>query len=81
MLLCKVEFNDSGYKTLGELRRVNFDDKDLFIEYLIQRLGHITESYGGAHSISKITFTYIIKDGEVSDKDRLLLKNINKYYC
>lgn len=39
MVLCKVEFqlNDCGYKTLGELRRVNFTDKDLFIEYLLAR--------------------------------------------
>lgn len=29
LVLCKVEFNDCGYKTLGELRSVNFRDKEL----------------------------------------------------
>lgn len=36
MVLCKVEFSDStlGYRTLDQLRKVNFDDKKLFI-YLL----------------------------------------------
>jgi hypothetical protein len=41
MLMVKVEFNETelGYRTLGDLRRVNYSDKELFIEYLILRLG------------------------------------------
>jgi len=33
LLLCKVEFSDStlGYRTLGQLRKVNFEDKKLFV--------------------------------------------------
>jgi len=32
LLMCKVQFADSlGYRTLGQLRRVNFNDKKLFI--------------------------------------------------
>jgi len=77
MLMCKVEFNESevGYRTLGDLRRVNFSDKELFIEYLILRLGLLNESYV-SHPISKITFTYIIKDGLATDKDRVLLQDL-----
>jgi hypothetical protein len=77
MLMCKVEFNDSGlgYRTLGELRRVNFDDKDLFIEYIISRLGILNDSYT-THPISKLTFTYFIKSGLASD-NRALLQDLS----
>jgi len=73
MLMCKVEFNDSGlgYRTLGDLRRVNFNDRDLFIEYLSARLGILNDSYF-TNSICKITFTYIIKSGLSTDDRRLL---------
>jgi DNA polymerase family B len=78
MLMCKVEFTESemGYRTLGDLRRVNFTDKKLFLEYLILRLGLLTESYT-THAISKITFTYIIKDGLATAKDRTLLQDLS----
>jgi hypothetical protein len=76
MVLCKVEFNDSGYKTLGHLRRVNFNDKDLFIEYLLARLGLITESYTPSGLVSQITFSYIIKSGLANELDRKLLSNL-----
>jgi hypothetical protein len=73
MLMCKVEFSESelGYRTLGHLRRVNFSDKELFIEYLTERLGLLTDSYT-THPISKITFSYIIKEGLATDNRRLL---------
>ena len=76
MLMCKVEFNESGlgYRTLGDLRRVNFNDKDLFIEYLSARLGLLNDSYF-SHPIVKITFTYIIKQG-LSTEDRRLLQDL-----
>lgn len=33
--MCKVNFIDSelGYRTLEHLRKVNFSDKELFLEY------------------------------------------------
>src|ERR1700743_3384406 len=77
MLMCKVEFNESelGYRTLGHLRRVNFDDRDLFIEYLYTRLGVLTESYV-TQPISKITFSYIIKDGLALNNRNLLQDSV-----
>lgn len=71
--MCKVEFTESelGYRTLGDLRRVNFSDRELFIEYLINRLGLLNESYT-SHPISKIIFTYIVKSGLATDNRRLL---------
>jgi len=79
LLMCKVEFNNSelGYRTLGELRRVNFDDKEMFIKYLIARLGVLTEAYV-THPISKITFSYFIKDGLATEDRRLLQDSVVK---
>jgi hypothetical protein len=76
-LLCKVQFADQkvGYRTLGHLRKVNFEDKELFIDYLIQRLGLLTESYM-VHAISNITFSYVIKEGRCNDSNRALLNNL-----
>lgn len=64
MLLCKVEFSDStlGYRTLGQLRKVNFSDKKLFIIYLTERLGQLTDAYT-THPINKIIFSYMINKG------------------
>src|ERR1700733_1128684 len=40
-IMCKVHYSEVelGYRTLGHLRRVNFTDKELFINYLSERLG------------------------------------------
>ena len=81
MIMVKVQFTETelGYRTLGHLRRINFDDKDLFIEYLSERLGLLNESYV-THSISNITFSYITKSGLATDNRRLLqdlTNNIN----
>jgi hypothetical protein len=84
MVLCKVKYSETeveaevepSYKTLGPLRRVEFKDLDLFNNYLIERLGILVDSYN-SNTISEIIFTYVIKDGEVSEKDRLLLQDLS----
>jgi len=82
MLMCKVDFIDSenndleGYRSLGHLRKVNFTDKEAFIEYLTSRLGILTDSYL-SHPITKITFTYIVKEGVASDNRALLNPDIS----
>ena len=82
MVLCKVKYSEtdseveSGYKTLGPLRRVEFKDLELFKEYLIDRLGILIDSYT-SNTISEIMFTYVIKDGEFSYQDRLLLEELS----
>jgi len=75
LLMCKVDFKDPslGCKSLAHLRKVNFTDKELFIDYLIERLGILNESYV-VHPLSKITFTYIIKSG-LATGDRNLLQD------
>jgi hypothetical protein len=71
MLLCKVEFSEIelGYRTLGHLRKVHFSDKILYINYLTEVLYDIeisdleAEDFFDSHSLSKITFSYIVKEG------------------
>ena len=78
MLLLKIEYSDKslGYRTLGHLRNVNFNDRELFIDYLSERLSILNDTYT-SNSISKIIFTYIIKDGVVSGT-QALLKHIDE---
>lgn len=78
LLMCKVKFSneDMGYRTLGNLRKVNFNDKDLFIDYLSQRLAYLNDSYL-AHPISTITFSYLVKEGLCNESNRALLENLN----
>ena len=78
MLMCKVEFTESelGYKTLGHLRKVNYTDKELLLEYLSQRLSVVNDSYMSI-PILNITFSYIIKEGLATELDRNLLKDLS----
>lgn len=74
MLMVKVEFNDDsvGYRTLADLRKVNFTDKDVFTAYLTDRLGILSDTYH-VEPIKNIIFSYIVKDG-LATGDRLLLQ-------
>lgn len=76
LLLVKVIFEDSseGYKTLGDMRKVNIGDKDLFINYLSQRLGVLSDSYR-VTPVSEITFSAIKMKGVAPDTDSTLKHN------
>jgi len=77
MILCKVQYPDNTtYKTIGPLRRVEFKDKELFIEYLTERLGLLIDSYN-QQIFNQIIFTYIVKKGGITSLDRLLLKDLS----
>jgi hypothetical protein len=82
MILCKVSFNNdeynnsTSYKTLGPLRRVEYQDSELFIDYLTSRLGLIIDSYS-PHSVNEIIFTYVTKKGKITTSDRILLKDLS----
>ena len=79
MLMCKVQFTDEsmGYRTLGHLVKTNYEDKDLFIEYLSLRLDTLNESYM-VHPISNIIFSYVIKSGKNMESNRTLLHHEDK---
>lgn len=75
LLMCKVGFseNSEGLKSIGDMRKVNFNDLNLFVEYLCARLGLLSDSYK-VNPVSKIVFTYIVRDG-LADGSRSLLQN------
>ena len=75
--MCKVKYEDSskGYVTLGELRRVNIVDLEIFTEYLTDRVNLILESYK-VENCSDVVFTYVVKDG-LADDSRKLIKPIS----
>jgi hypothetical protein len=77
MVLCKVQFIniDQGYKTLGHLVKANFEDKEIFTDYLTQRLSILSDSYVTV-PICQITFSYVIKSGKCEDSDRTLLSDL-----
>ena len=77
-LMCKVLFADSnlGYRTLSHLVKVNYTDKELFIQHLQERLGLFIDSYT-THPINSIQFSYIIRDGIITDDSRILFKNLS----
>lgn len=77
MIICKVKYgqdSETDIKTLAPLRRVEFEDQELFTDYLSERLGILIDSYS-PQNISEIIFTYIIKEGKISNEDRLLLQD------
>jgi DNA polymerase family B len=79
LILCKVQFSETemGYRTLGSLKKVNYVDRELFIDFLAQNLSILNESYL-VHPILNITFTYIIKEGICKDNNRALLTDLSE---
>ena len=75
ILMCKVNYLDSGYKTLGDSRRVNIEDLNLFIEYLMDKVNILNDSYT-VLPCSSIEFTYILHKTKADD-NRLLKQKID----
>jgi hypothetical protein len=73
-LLCKIRFSDTdqGNRTLGHLVKINYEDKELFLDYLSERLTILSDTYV-THPISQMSFSYIIKPGKCLDENRTLL--------
>lgn len=73
LIMCKVEYVDStlGHRSLANLRKVNYSDINIFSEYLSDRLGLLADSYQ-ITPFSKISFTYIVKDGIAEESQQLL---------
>ena len=62
-----------GYRSLGNLRKVNFEDRKAFTEFMVKRMSILSESYT-VIPISKIVFSYIHQDGLANDT-RLLFND------
>lgn len=62
------ENNSTEYKTVAKSKLW-----DLFIQYLLDRLGILSDSYN-IKTCTCITFTYVVKEG-LADDDRQLISN------
>lgn len=80
MIMVKVSFGtpkfDYAFRSLGYLRSVNHSEKELFTEYLAERLALLNESYT-SNPIDKINFSYIEKEGLAPENSRKLLEAIS----
>lgn len=73
--MCKVKYSELNIiRTMGNMRRINYSDKNTLIDYLVDRLGILTDNYQD-NRIDEIIFTYIIKE-ELANEDRLLIKDV-----
>jgi hypothetical protein len=79
MIQCKVNFsdNDQGYRALTYFRKVNFSDKDLFIDHVLQRLSILSDSYTTS-PISEFIVSYLIRDGVCDKTNRSFLIDLGK---
>jgi hypothetical protein len=80
MVMVKVSFNtpkfDHAFRTLGYLRSVNHSDKEIFTEYLTERLAYLNDSYV-SNPLNKLQVTYIEKDGQAPEDGRRLLQDMS----
>lgn len=76
MIMCKLQYStevvNSDTKTLGQMRMVNYSDNKAYSDYLISRLGILSDSYKDT-PFNQISFTYFIKDGQAPESAKLLL--------
>lgn len=74
-----TEINNSSVKSLGQMRIVGFESKNLYIAYLQSKLGVLQDAYTST-PFNSIIFTFIVRDGEKpEDSDALLKEPI--YQC
>lgn len=74
-LLVKVRYdsNDMGYASLAKLRKVGYEDKNLFTDYICDNLALLTDTYTST-SVLRLDFSYMIKRGEINSIDRSFLE-------
>ena len=73
MVIVKIRYCDKemGYKSMAHLRKVTLSDKEAFANYLIARLGTLTESYHDS-AIEEIIFSHMYVIGKKPDTQRLM---------
>ena len=75
MLICKIHYsNTDQFKSMGNMRKVNFTDKNKLIEYLVDGLSILTDTYKD-NIIDKLIFTYAHREG-LANENRFLIKDV-----
>lgn len=65
-LIVRVKYVDQLYKTIAPMRKVNLEDKELFTNFLLNRLGKLVDTYQTEEAIL-IVFSYIVLPGKASN--------------
>ena len=76
LILIKIQFSNGDHRSIGQSRLVNYNERLLYLEYLSETLSILSDSYS-VNPISKIIFSYIIKDGEATESNRRLINNLS----
>ena len=81
LLIVKVQKNngpdDVDFRSLAHQKMVNYQDLDLFTEYLINRVGLLSDSYT-VENWDSLIFSYFIQTGKAPETRNLILNNDNK---
>jgi hypothetical protein len=78
-LLFRVKYINGEIVTIGVLQRLNFTDKDWFIEWIITNMEFKSEYYK-ENQIESLIFSYGFKEGKINKNKKSIFKNteINK---
>ena len=73
-IMVKVQFDSNvmQHRSLANLRKVSYEDKFLFSDYICDNLAILSESYTST-VVEKLIFTYMIHKGEVPSMERSFL--------
>jgi len=71
--LFRLKWADGTYVTVGKLQRLNKEDRDFILEFIINEIEDKSEYYKTTNIISMV-FSYNIKNGRA--KENLILENI-----
>jgi hypothetical protein len=75
----KIKFENGEFATLGQLQRINVDEKDYLINYLVNIISIKSNSYTST-PIVEIFFSYGIRDGRIEPKQRFVENNLFQRY-
>ena len=78
-ILFKVKYIGSDYVTIGKLQRLNFSDKDWYLNWIINNMILKSEYYNETPIVSFL-FSYGFKNEKLSEKETINFKvNFQKY--
>lgn len=66
-LLFRLQWTNNNYVTIGKLVKLNKEDKDYLLEYILKYMEDKSEYYT-EQTIKKMIFSYTIKKGRAKDK-------------
>ena len=76
-LLFKLEWGNGQFSTIGKLQKLNIEDKNYYIEYILKYMDDKSDYYK-EQALKSIIFSYTIKKGRA--KDKITFDNIDLRY-